>query len=173
MFSRWVTAEDVARCMEAFRSCINGGASGGGSPGAPPTTTARRDSGTGLPQRFGINHGYGGVSDCRVEGDSFTCTENWETDTDSYAGEFTGKLSGLTLTGTRTTHRSGHSPADPSCRIDERYSGPVTYVLSPDGTATFTAGPYERQTSLSGSCPGSNSGTTEVMTGTATWSPMQ
>lgn len=167
---RYVLPEDTSRCVEAFNACRHGSAGGGGSP-APPPTTGRSNS-KGLPQHFGINHGAGGVSDCRATGDSITCTESWKTDTDSYTGEFTGKLSGLTLTGTRTTHRTGHSPGDPGCIIDEIYSGPVTYVFSPDGSATFTAGPNQRRTTFSGSCSGSNSGATEVMKGTATWSPM-
>jgi hypothetical protein len=36
---RYVTAEDVARCMEVFNACIHGGASGGGNQ-APPSNSA-------------------------------------------------------------------------------------------------------------------------------------
>lgn len=83
------------------------------------------------------------------------------------SGELTGTLSGLTLRGTRTTHRIGNSPEDPACKIDETYTGPVTYVFSPDGNAKFTAGPNQRESTFSGSCSGSSSGTTPVTEGTA------
>ena len=32
--ARYVTADDVAKCVEAFNACIHGGASGGGIPGS-------------------------------------------------------------------------------------------------------------------------------------------
>ena len=171
---RYVTAEDVAACMELFDSCMHGGASRGGNP-VPPASTP---TGTGakpaaLPKRFGVDHGGGALSDCRVDGDSVSCTANWKTDNDTYTAEFTGTVAGLTMTGTTVTHRAGTTPSDPGCVIDEIYSGPVSYLFSPDGEVTFTAGPNQRQTSLSGSCSGGNSGTTEVMKGTATWSATQ
>ena len=169
---RYVTADDVAACMELFNACIHGTMRAGSNP--PVTTSAGTGTKTAtLPKRFGINHGEGAVSDCRVAGDSVTCTANWKTANDTYSAEFTGTVSGMTMTGTTTTHRTGNTPADPGCIIDETYSGPVTYTFTPDGSTTFTAGPNQRQTSLRGSCSGSSSGTTDVMKATATWSATQ
>lgn len=122
--------------------CRTGDASGAAAPVSCPTGAAtcvsvwrpRKD-------RRGREPGAGGISDRRATADSITpCVESWKTETDSYTGEFTGKLSGFTVTGTWTTHRTGHFPADPGRMIDETYSGPVTYVCSPDGGATPLAG---------------------------------
>ncbi|MGV1006652.1 MAG: hypothetical protein ACOYEV_18220 [Candidatus Nanopelagicales bacterium] len=167
---RFVTAEDVARCMEAFNACTHGTLQGGPNPPASTSSGSGAKSAS-LPKRFGINHGAGAISDCRVNGDAVTCTANWKTANDSYSAEFTGTSSGLTMAGTTTTHRIGHTPEDPGCTIDENYSGPVTYIFSPDGGVTFTAGPNQRQSTFSGSCSGSNSGMTDVMKGTANWTP--
>jgi hypothetical protein len=73
--ARYVTAEDVARCVEAFNACIHGGASGGGKQ-TPPTSTSTPGGGTrkGLPQHFGIAYDGNLVSDCRVSGDA----ASWE-----------------------------------------------------------------------------------------------
>lgn len=70
---RYVPADDVARCMDAFRSCISGGASSGGKP-VPPTTTSE-DSGArkGLPQHFKVAAGGGVTSDCTVSGETVRC----------------------------------------------------------------------------------------------------
>lgn len=169
--ARYVTAEDVAKCVEAFNSCIHGTANG--NPNPPTSTSGTNHSRKGLPTHFGIKHREGSFSDCRVTGDTVTCTESWEDGTDSYTGKLTGNVAGWTLTGRRTTHRHGHTPDDPGCVVDETYSGPVAYVFTPDGGATFTAGPNQRQSNFSGSCSGSNAGTTSVMQGTATWTPME
>ncbi len=167
---RYVSPEDVARCVEAFNACIHGTLQG--NPNSPSSTSgAGGGNKTTLPKHFGIDSGDGNVSDCRISGDTVSCTDSWETGTDSYTGEFTGKISGLTMTGTTTTHRTGTSPD--GCTINETYLGPVTYVFSPDGGVTFTAGPNQRQTTLSGSCSGSSSGMTEVMEGTARWSKIE
>ncbi len=159
---RYVTAEDVSRCMEAFSACIHGGASSGGAAAPPSSTTAGSDGRKGLPERFGFNI-QGISSDCRRQGQAIDCTTRWESPPDwldSYTGTFTGSLSGLTATGTTTTHLEGHSPADSSCTYFEDYSGPATFTFNPDGTVSGRAGPNQRQTTNTGSCPGSNSGMT-------------
>lgn len=166
---RYVTAEDVALCTEIFKACIHGGASPGGLPPVSPASTAAAES---MPNRFGIDHGGGAVSDCRLNGDSVSCTSNWKTADDSYDAQFTGTLSGMTMTGTTTTHRNGRTPADPGCLIDETYVGPVTYTFNPAGKVNFSSGPNQRQTTLSGSCSGSSSGATVVTRGTASWSAL-
>lgn len=168
--ARYVTADAVASCMEAFNACAHGTLQNGPNPtqSTPPGSGAKPAA---LPKRFGVNLGDGAVSDCRVTGGSVICTAKWNTANDSYSAEFTGTTSGLTMTGTTTTHRVGHSPDDPGCSIEETYTGPVSYMFSPDGRVTFTAGPNQRQSTFSGSCSGSNSGTTQVMKGTASWSP--
>jgi hypothetical protein len=172
MFARWVTAEDVARCMEAFRSCINGGASRGGNP-VPPTTTARRDSSTGLPQHFGIK-AADVVYDCTRSGEAITCTgtrnlsEGW----DSITEEVTGTLSGLTMTGSLKRHGTGHAPAMPGCRSEHDSTGPVTYVFNLDGTVTMRAEPHQWNTTWSGcgADDGPRSGVTDAWEATASWS---
>ena len=52
--ARYVTAADVARCMEAFNSCIHGGVSAGNPNPPTSTSTGSGGSGKGLPQHFGI-----------------------------------------------------------------------------------------------------------------------
>ncbi|WP_136625739.1 hypothetical protein [Mycobacterium innocens] len=171
---RYVLPEDVARCVEAFNACRHGGAGGGGNP-VPPKSTSAQGGRTTLPNRFEIRN-QGMVSDCQVDGSTVNCTSRWETPPEGYVsftGKFTGTLSGLTMNGTATSHSEYRSPSDPGCISNEDYSGPVTYVFRPDGGVTFTAGPNQRHTSFSGSCSGSNSGTTEEMKGTATWSPIE
>jgi len=167
---RYVTAEDVARCVEAFNACIHGTPGSGATPPASTGPTKETEAAS-LPRRFDLDHGGGAVSDCRVEGGSVTCTANWNTADDSFSATFTGTASGLSMNGTTTTHRVGHAPDNPGCVIEETYVGPVTYTFSAGGTVDFTAGPNQRQSTFSGSCPGSNSGTTVVMKGTAAWSP--
>lgn len=187
---RYVLAEDVRRCTDFFDACIHGSVRGtpngprGTSPGGSSTSTGGQETtssstsrsfppkagspkstsagGTGLPDHFGIDHGNGGASDCQRSGDSVSCTENWRTATDTYTGSLTGTISGWTITATRKTHRVNHSTG---CSLEEDYVGPVTYTLSPGGGAEFTAGP-NRVTSSGCS---SNSFTTDVMHGTATW----
>lgn len=157
---RYVTAEDVARCMEAFRACNSGTLQG--NPNAPTK---------GLPQRFKIT-GNENTADCTVNGVSIACTLGWKTPdwVDAYSGKFTGTVSGMTATGTSTQHIEGHSPPEPSCTHVEDYTGPATYVFSPDGTVTARVGPNQRQTR--GICNGnqfSNSGVTEAAEVTGTW----
>ena len=56
---RYVTPEDVAKCVEAFNACIHGTLNGGGNPVPPTSTSPGGRNRTTLPQHFGIN--YGGV----------------------------------------------------------------------------------------------------------------
>lgn len=76
---RYVTADDVARCMEVFSACTHGGASEGGNQLPRTTTSARGGGREGLPQRFHISSSSSEyVSDCRVSGDAVNCTSTVE-----------------------------------------------------------------------------------------------
>lgn len=165
---RYVTADDVARCMESFNACINGSASRGGSQ-VPPTSNSSRGS---LPQRFRMTFKTA-VGDCRVNGESVSCTETMPPtgDMDSWDGQTTGSLSGLTLTGTKTARLTGHGAVDPSCRAVYDYSGPVTLVFSLDGKVNERWGPTTVDLKWSGSCPGSRTDTEPMMETSGTWSP--
>ena len=171
---RYVTAEDVARCMEIFNACVHGGASAGGNP-VPPMSTQAGGNRKGLPSRFGIKTQFG-TYDCTRSGDALTCTmtgQNLPPGEDSLTLTVTGTLSGLTMTGTATGHQTGHAPANPSCRYEQDLSGPANYVFSPDGTVAMREGPFQINATSSGSCAGSSSFTSEVSNQTATWSAIQ
>ena len=168
--ARYVTAEDVAKCVEAFNACIHG--SGQVNPN-PPTSTSTAGGGNknGLPTHFAIRDDYGFVSDCRVNGEAVACTQSWETPPDwveSFSGTVTGTLSGLTVTGTQKLHQSGQIEG---CSIDETYSGPITFVFNLDGSVKATAGPAQRQSTFS--CADPTSGTTNGGESDGTWSPVE
>lgn len=147
---RYVTAEDVARCMEAFNACIHGGASRGGNASPPTSTAVGGDDKKGLPQHFAIEHSDGTESDCRVSGDEVTCVESYPGSAPAeITGKVIGKLSGLTMTG--SLHK--HSTVESDGYISEvDYSGPVIYNFKLDGTVTKREGPIQQQFSCSGGC---------------------
>ncbi len=170
---RYVTAEDVARCMEIFNACTHGTLQG--TPNPPgPTSSSGGGARTAMPQRFRITQDAFTI-DCTVEGGSaVSCTTVWETPpdwVDSWTAKFVGTLAGMTATGTATSHIKGHSPTDSSCTHVEDYSGPATYIFSPSGSVTMRVGPNQRQTTAT--CNGrqtSNSGVTDgVGEVTGTW----
>ncbi|MFN8033842.1 MAG: hypothetical protein U0Q47_11180 [Mycobacterium sp.] len=168
---RYVTAEDVARCMEAFNACIHGTLRGG-NPNPPISTSAGGSNEEGLPQHFSIS-GAAGASDCHSNGGTVTCALSWKSPpagTDSFTGNVSGTLSGMTMSGTATGRRTGHSPGDPSCTFVDDFSWPITYRFNPDGSVAVREGPYERKTTLGGSCSGSDSGTEPVSEWIGTWS---
>jgi hypothetical protein len=172
--ARYVAADDVARCVEAFNACIHGGASAGGNANPPPSTQA---GGTrkGLPSRFGIKTQFG-TYDCTRSGDALKCAvtgENLPAGEDSLTLTVTGSLSGLTMTGTATGHQTGHAPANPSCRYEQDMSGPASYVFNLDGTVAMREGPFQINAVGSGSCLSTSSFTGDVSNQTATWSAIQ
>lgn len=168
---RYVTAEDVSRCVEAFNSCIHGGASRGGNTGPPATAPAGAGAAS-LPNRFTVTvKGLG--DDCRRDGDSVTCTTTLNPlpdGIDTYDGTVTGTLSGMTMTGTRTFNDAGHQPTDPSCGWTMESSDPVTMRFSPDGTVTMKQGPGTTRQSTSGSCHGTGEFDTPASESSGTWS---
>jgi hypothetical protein len=172
---RYVTAEDVARCMEAFRSCISGGAKGGGNASPPQSTAAGGNERKGLPQRLGITVNDIVSSDCLLSGNSFTCTDTRRdqlpADMDSWTSQTTGTVSGMTMTGTQTIHIEGHLTGETGCRYTTDITGPATYVFSPDGKVTIRGGPMQAQETHHGSCSYSDSQTTPGTESTGTWSP--
>jgi hypothetical protein len=175
--ARYVIAEDVARCVEAFDACIHGGAAVGGNPVPPESTSGAGGSRKGLPQHFGIEHPNGAVTDCRVSGDTVSCSEVLKRPQDNMAisdtGQISGTLSGLTMTGTWT--RKIHSVLQgDTCGTDVDYSGPITYNFSLDGSLQIQSGPQQVQVTYLGSCSHmpSTSRTDDASEWTATWSPI-
>lgn len=169
---RYVLPEDASRCVEAFNACRHGGASGGGSAIPPNSTPSAGSNSKALPQRIGIKAQYG-VYDCTRSGDAANCTaigENLPEGEDSLTIKVTGTLSGLTMTGTATGHQTGHAPANPSCRYQQELSGPATFVFNLDGTVAMRQGPFQINSTSSGSCPGPSSFTSEASEETAKWS---
>lgn len=176
---RYVTAEDVARCVEAFRACISGGA--GGADNASPRNSATRENGKaqGLPERFGItinNSPPQIASDCAATGDAVQCTvalEPLPEGTDSMTGKFTGNLSDLTLTGTYTERTESSDRT--GCRGSTESTSTVTYTFTPDGAVTLSWQPYEMQGTVQ--CPSGVSDTNSTLipagSATGTWSPIE
>ena len=169
--ARYVEADDVAKCVEAFNACIHGSS---GNPN-PPSSTSARDRGKSLPTHFAITTSYGVVSDCRADGDAVTCTESVEGvgyGVESDTSTITGTLSGLTITGTGTSRRVGHVETDPSCGYIEDHSFPATYRFSPDGTVTISHGPSQWKITHTGSCSylDPDTGSSQSTEYTGTWS---
>ena len=177
---RYVTAEDVARCMEAFNSCIHGGASTGGNPAPPVSTTAGRKPSTPaggktegtMPQRFTVALNYDNYSfDCQTSGTAVTCTQQGaatmaELITDT--GEIVGSLSGLTMTGTWTNHKENGS----DCINVMDSSIPITFVFTTDGKVTIKLGAYEQRHTYRGGCASiinPNSDSLEATEWPSTW----
>lgn len=170
---RYVPAEDVARCMDAYRSCISGGAGRGGNASPPKSTAAGGNGGGALPQHFGIEI-EGKSSDCRISAEKVTCTESIETAPDyldSYTGTVTGTLSGLTMTGTWSARQVSHAPMDPSCVMTDEFSGPVSYTFSTNGTVTTRVGPYQVVRTTGEGCSNTDPRTNPAIEYTGTWSP--
>ncbi len=174
---RYVTPEDVAKCVEAFNACIHGTLNSGNP--APPTETTSGDSNRKtLPQHFGINYNGVVASDCRASGDTVTCKDIRQDplaeDQDSWTGGVTGTLSGLTMTGTKTIHIEGHYSGEPGCFYTQEATGPATHVFNSDGTVTMREGPLQWQKTNHGSCSGGDSPQTSPATEvTANWSAIE
>lgn len=138
--------------------------------GPSGTTTSRDQNGTGLPpmKHFRIGgDSYGPVQDCYAVDAAVTCTTSWDQpyQADTYAGNFTGTLSGMAMTGTWTTHQTGHDANDPRCLWQTETSAPSTFQFSLDGTVVNRSGPGQWRTTRSGSCSGDESGTSSVSEG--------
>lgn len=150
---RYVTADDVAKCTEAFNACIHGTLQG--NPNPPVSPSSGNTKASSLPQHFSIKHPNGAVTDCQVSGQSLSCKEVLErTDTGmetTDTGEISGTLSGLTMAGTwvRNINSVLH---DDSCGTDVQYSGPLTYVFNMDGTVHVSSGQSEHHVTFTGSC---------------------
>lgn len=195
---RYVTAEDVARCVEAFNACIHGGAGAGGdqapgsrppdgrptttqtntgtqgAPGtgsnpAPPSGSPGSTSGKALPQRFAMAF-QGFVNDCRVTGEKVTCTTKLEP-VPPGIDFFEATFTGtLSQTGaTGTEMRSQKGHYDNGCTFDENYSTPYSYYFNSDGSVTLKFGTGQRQSRFS--CAEATTGTTPPGEITGTWSP--
>jgi hypothetical protein len=153
---RYVTADDVARCMEAFRPGGSGSAGGGGKASPPASSPSMGAGSIKLPQHFGITDEFI-LSDCRVAGDSMTCSESMRSrgqGVDSYPGTVTGTLNGSTMSGAATRQMTGRDVAIPSRSRVADFSGPATHIVGPDATVTMREGPSERRKS---GCGGASS----------------
>ena len=143
------------------------------TPSATTTVSPNSSQGgeaTSLPpmKRFRIGgDSYGPVEDCSVTGSTVTCTSTWDDpyQADTYTGDFSGTLSGMVMTGTRTSRQTGHDATNPSCRWETETSAPITYYFNRDGTLTDHQGPGEWRMTHSGSCSGTESGTTSAAEG--------
>lgn len=172
--ARYVEADDVARCVEAFNACIHGGASRG-NPNTPPSASAGGDTSKGLPAHLAIQVSGNGDAryDCRVSGESVSCTASLSApfgSVDSYEETFTGTLSGLTATGSFKGHQVGHAPADPSCHFEQDLSGPATYTFNLDGSVVIRQGPAQSQGTYS--CSGPTSYIVDAWELTGEWTAM-
>ena len=171
---RYVTAEDVSRCMEAFNACIHGGASPGGKQAPPPSTAAEDNRGATMPQRFTVDLKYDNYSfDCQKSGAAVNCTQQGaaplaELITDT--GEIVGSLSGLTMTGTWTNHKENGS----DCVNVMDSSIPITFVFNTGGNVTIKLGAYEQRHTYRGGCASiikPNSDSLAPAEWNSTWSP--
>lgn len=171
---RYIAPEDVDRCVHDFNDCwddyiyavLNPSTStpSPSTSSSPASTSSPEGANTpGMPPRFKITANET-FADCTARGEAVTCTLGWDAPdwVDAFTGSFAGTLSGWAATGTATSHIEGHSPADSSCTHVEDYSGPATYIFSPNGSVTMRVGPNQRQTTAT--CNGrqtSNSGVTD------------
>lgn len=132
--------------------------------------SARADTTDTLPPMTHFRMGgdaYGPVDDCRISNAAVACTSTWADpyQADTYAGSFTGTLSGLVMTGVSTTHQTGHDADDPACHWDTETSAPITYTFSLDGTVTNRQAPGQWRMTHSGSCSGTESGISSASEG--------
>lgn len=147
--------------------------------GPPSITSPGNSSSTTLsPMRhFRIGGDvYGPVQDCRVVDDAVTCTSSWKEpyQANSYTGSVTGTLSGLVMTGTSTTHQTGHDATDPSCLWQMETSGPTTFYFRRDGTMAIRQGPGQWRMTHSGTCSGTDSGIDDsAAESTARWTVIE
>ena len=171
---RYVSPEDVARCVEAFNACIHGTLQG--NPNSP-SSTSEQEVATRRPCRNTLEstaamatsviaESVGTRSAVQIVGKLGVPTRD--------TGEFTGKISGIDYDGDHHNTPNWYFPGRLHSSTVVDYLGPVTYVFSPDGGVTFTAGPN----------PAANDSQrqlfmlkfpdmTEVMEGTATWSKIE
>ena len=134
---------------------------------APTTSTSTRSGSTGLPpmKHFLIGgDGYGPVQDCQVDGTAVTCKASWDDpyQADTYTGSFTGTLSGMEMTGTSTTNQTGHDATDPDCLWQMQTSAPLAYTFHSDGAVSNRQEPGQWRMTHSGSCSGTESGSTSA-----------
>jgi hypothetical protein len=116
-------------------------------------------------KRFRIGgEGYGPVQDCRVNDAAVTCVATWDDpyQADTYTGGFTGTLSGREMTGTSTTSQTGHDADAPDCLWQTETSTPITYTFNSDGTVSNRQQSGQWRTTHSGSCSGTESGTSSA-----------
>ncbi len=121
---------------------------------------------------FRIGYPQGPMQDCSVDAAAVTCTLSvvGPSSVETYTGTVTGTLTGLTLTGTSTTHQRFRDEADNSCILEIDKSEPVEYLFSLNGTVTMHGGPADVRTTRSGSCSGTETGTDFRWEDSAPWS---
>lgn len=141
------------------------------TPSVTTTTTAATAV---LPQMKSFRIGWpnGPVKDCSIDGTRVTCIKSVAdlSQGEVYTGTVTGTISGLTFTGTATTHQRYREEGDPECIVELDETEPVEYVFSLDGTVMMHGGPADYRSTRSGSCSGTDSGLGWRWEDSAPWS---
>lgn len=132
---------------------------------AAPSTTTSATTTTAVPtlppmKSFRIGWPKGPTKDCSIDGPGITCSLSVADlpPGEVYTGTVTGTISGLTFTGTATTHQRYREEGDPECIVELDETEPVEYVFSLDGMVTMHGGPADYRSTRSGSCSGTDSG---------------
>jgi hypothetical protein len=169
---RYVTPEDVARCVEAFNACIHGTLNGG-NPVPPVSTSPGGSTRKALPAHLGIPYYADADIDCRLSGDAVNCKASRGPNLPlvSETLEITGTLSGLTMTGTYTSRvEMGGS----GCNSVTDISGPATLVFTLDGTVVVRKGPSQAQSTYTpSSCGNPGSWTIQEEESSMPWSAIE
>lgn len=173
-----VMAIQLAGCTSGNRRSVSPTPSESNSTRSMSTTSSSAEGGPSLPAHFEIQNGDL-VSACLISADSLTCNETHKKlkPTQSYTGTMTGKVSGLTVTGSARSYETYPDPQSPECTGTTEISGPITLIFRPDGTLSARWGPYQRR--FTNSCltsqPEPNSGEDPsrepIFEWTATWAP--
>ncbi len=166
---RYVTAEDVARCVEAFNSCIHGGASSGGNVNPPKSTPPTTEGEGALPKRFAINGQYEAY-DCSVNGAAVSCTvaaHSSAASADYWSAAITGTASGMSVTGTMTIDQRMEANG---CVMEDHGSGPWSAVFDAGGSVSLREGPFQWQRKPV-SCANWDPWTQPGYEATGTWAP--
>ena len=152
----WVIPAAMAVVALGLTGC------GASSPVAADNPTSTTTA-SGMPPmtHFRIGRAEGPVQNCSVDGVAVTCVLSiiGPSTVESFSGTVTGTLTGLTLTGTSTTHQRFRDEADPACILEIDETEPVDYLFRLDGNVVMHNGRGDVLTTRSGSCSGTESAT--------------
>lgn len=175
MVSDKVTIPFIAGSVVGATLGLAGCGLNSGVAAAPSTTASPTAAATAaLPpmKQFRIGWPNGPTKDCTIDGTRVTCVKSMAglSSAEVYTGTVTGTLSGLTVTGTSTTHQRYREEGDPECIVELDETEPVEYVFSLDGTVMMHGGPADYRSTRSGSCSGTDSGLGWRWEDSAPWS---